>query len=310
MLQVVETSTSQDFSTAAWALLSSVECLWQEIRAWTELAAANVGKGKICECPDSYKTRHWKDVLQGEQLWWCTEKKKKTKQTKTIFNSPGSQSPLQKSIPLWSGKASGKVSSTQKAKNDVFESCSHCDLQLFLRRCSPLQQRRRNSPVLSCGEVGAWGTACQLPAISPLGSCHSSVRRKPSLLPFPASPGGCHRGRYSTRKWGQGSLATVSSGCNKLWCPGMRGSNQKQKQPAERMPADGAPAHAASLFSLSRLLLKVIILFGGAACFLCPLVWSVELFTPHDLEHGVNGWVQEEIWIPAIKCCQWLMTCL
>lgn len=46
---------SQDFSTAAWALLSSVECLWQEIHTQIVLAAANVGKGNICECPLTVK---------------------------------------------------------------------------------------------------------------------------------------------------------------------------------------------------------------------------------------------------------------
>lgn len=38
-----------------------------------------------------------------------------------VFNSPGSQSTLQKSIPLHSGKVSGKVSGTQKAKHVEFE---------------------------------------------------------------------------------------------------------------------------------------------------------------------------------------------
>lgn len=53
------------------------------------------------------------------------------------------------------------------------------------------------------------------------------------------------------------------------------------------MPAGGVPAHDATLFSLSRLLLKAIV-SGGAACILCPLVWSVELCTPYDLEDEVN----------------------
>lgn len=34
---------------------------------------------------------------------------------------------------------------------------------------------------------------------SPLGSCHYLVRRKPTLLPFPASPMGCHCVLCSTR---------------------------------------------------------------------------------------------------------------
>lgn len=57
-------------------------------------------------------------------------------------------------------------------------------------------------------------------------------RRKPTLLPLPASsPRGCRHVPRTAGKWGQGSLATVSPGGDELWCPGTSGSNQNLRCP-------------------------------------------------------------------------------
>lgn len=101
----------------------------------------------------------------------------------------------------------------------------------------------------------------------------------------------------ATLWWGENPLscpflhppgaATVSSGGSKLWCPGMRGSNQK----AKAVSREDASRWCSSPCCLTLQLVRVITEsyhLGGAACFICPLAWSVELFTPHDLEDGVN----------------------
>lgn len=59
---------SQDFFTVAWALLSSAECLWQEIHTGTEIRVAHVGKENICEYPLKVK-RQSERVLHGEDAY-------------------------------------------------------------------------------------------------------------------------------------------------------------------------------------------------------------------------------------------------
>lgn len=254
-----------------------------------------------------------------------------------VFNSPGSQSTLQKSIPLHSGKVSGKVSGTQKAKHVEFEKaitsgcfCWDAHLSSSGGEFPPVLGSRGSGSVGMRSPMGLLAEEClgcvSAPSCAPqaapagkrgrqgrtpaLAASRTPAtlwwRRKPTLLPLPASPPGMppcptHRREVGARipghrvPWEWGALVPR----NEWEQP--KPAVPRCKQSAERMPADGAPAHAASLFGLQRLLLKVIILFGRAPCFLCPLVWRVELFTPGDLEDGVNGWGQAEFWVPAIK---------
>lgn len=67
---------SQDFSTVAWALLFSAECLWQIIHTGTEIAVAHVGKGNICEYPLKVN-RQTERVLHGEDAYCNVQWKNK-----------------------------------------------------------------------------------------------------------------------------------------------------------------------------------------------------------------------------------------
>lgn len=153
MLQVVETTTWASISPQ----LPGPFCpLWNACgkKSMHELSLQQLmwGKGKSVNVLWQLQNQTLKGCFTGKSYGDVLGKKKRQK---NIFNSPGSQSPLQKSIALCSGKASGKVRGTQKDKNYVFESWLHCSLQLFLQRCLPLWQWQWDSPMLSCKEVGA-----------------------------------------------------------------------------------------------------------------------------------------------------------
>lgn len=65
-------------------------------------------------------------------------------------------------------------------------------------------------------ECGGWSVSsrpCSWGCHSPLGSCHPSLRRKPTLLPFPAFPKGCHlHGSVGKDPWPLYPLGAVSYG--------------------------------------------------------------------------------------------------
>lgn len=115
MLQVVETSMRARISPQLPGLFCP---LWNAC-----------GKKSVCEL--SLQQQMWGKGTYANVLWHLKRQTVKgcftgrilmvmCREKINIFNSPGSQSALQKSIPLCSGNALGKVSGTQKAKNVEF----------------------------------------------------------------------------------------------------------------------------------------------------------------------------------------------